>query len=196
MTIKTDKDAVAIISGKLGQRSLVLVGLMGAGKSAIGRKVATRLNMPFVDADAEIEKAAKQTVADIFANYGEEEFRRLEERVIARLLTEGPQVLATGGGAYMNADTRAAIGAGGVSLWLSADIDLLMARVSKKATRPLLQKPNPRRIMQELIDARYPIYAQADMTVQSRDVTKDEMATLVINAIAAHLSAQPSAESH
>lgn len=196
MTIKTDKDAVATISGKLGQRSLVLVGLMGAGKSAIGRKVATRLNMPFVDADAEIEKAAKQTVADIFANYGEEEFRRLEERVIARLLTEGPQVLATGGGAYMNADTRAAIRAGGVSLWLSADIDLLMARVSKKATRPLLQKPNPRGIMQELIDARYPIYAQADMTVQSRDVTKDEMATLVINAIAAHLSAQPSAESH
>lgn len=196
MTIKTDKDAVATISGKLGQRSLVLVGLMGAGKSAIGRKVATRLNMPFVDADAEIEKAAKQTVADIFANYGEEEFRRLEERVIARLLTEGPQVLATGGGAYMNADTRAAIRAGGMSLWLSADIDLLMARVSKKATRPLLQKPNPRGIMQELIDARYPIYAQADMTVQSRDVTKDEMATLVINAIAAHLSAQPSAESH
>lgn len=188
MTIKTDKDAVATIGEQLGQQSLVLVGLMGAGKSAIGRKVATRLNLPFVDADTEIEKAAKQSVADIFANYGEEEFRRLEERVIARLLGEGPQVLATGGGAYMNADTRAAISAHGICVWLSADIDLLMARVSKKTTRPLLQKPNPRGIMQGLIEERYPVYAQADLTVQSRDVTKDEMATLVINAIAAFMS--------
>lgn len=196
MTIKTDKDAVATIAAKLGQRSLVLVGLMGAGKSAIGRKVATRLNLPFVDADSEIEKAAKQSVADIFTNYGEDEFRRLEERVIARLLTEGPQVLATGGGAYMNTDTQAAIAAGGVSLWLSADLDLLMARVSKKATRPLLQKPNPRAIMQTLIDTRYPVYAKADITLQSRDITKDEMATLVINAFAAHLTDAETATDH
>lgn len=191
MTIKTDKDAVSSITEKLDQRSLVLVGLMGAGKSAIGRKVATRLNMPFVDADTEIEKAAKLSVADIFSKYGEEEFRRLEERVIARLLTKGPQVLATGGGAYMNDETRAAIAKGAVSMWLSADLDLLMARVSKKATRPLLQKPNPRGIMQGLIDARYPVYAHADITVQSRDITKDEMATLVINAFAAYLLSQP-----
>lgn len=187
MTIKTNKDAVSTITDRLEHRSLVLVGLMGAGKSAIGRKVATRLSIPFVDADVEIEKAAKQSVADIFANYGEEEFRRLEERVIARLLSEGPQVLATGGGAYMNDETRGAIKNNGVSLWLSADLDLLMERVSKKTTRPLLQKPNPRAIMQDLIDIRYPVYAQADITVQSRDVSKDQMATIVINAIADHL---------
>jgi len=175
------------VADRLNGRPVVLIGLMGAGKSAIGRKLAARLELPFIDADHEIEEAASMSVADIFEHYGEAEFRRLEASVMTRLLGAGATVLATGGGAFMNADTRAAIGAAGVSVWLSADLDLLMARVSRKATRPLLRAPDPRAVMQKLMDERYPVYATADVTVISRDVGKDEMADTVVEALHYHL---------
>ena len=188
-------DIAAQVVTRLGQRSIVLIGLMGAGKSAIGRKLAARLGLPFVDADHEIEGAAHMTVADIFECYGEPEFRRLEASVMARLLSDGASVLATGAGAFMNVDTRALIIEAGVSVWLSADNNLLMARVSRKSTRPLLKAPDPRGVMQKLMDERYPVYSTADVTVVSRDVGKDEMADAVVKALHAHLAEQdPAAE--
>lgn len=186
MTEKSPDPAKQVVA-RLDGRPIVLIGLMGAGKSAIGRKLAAQLDLPFIDADHEIEEAASMSIADIFEHYGEAEFRRLEASVMTRLLGAGATVLATGGGAFMNADTRAAIGKAGVSVWLSADIDLLMARVSRKATRPLLKAPDPRAVMQKLMDERYPVYATADVTVISRDVGKDEMAGTVVNALHDHL---------
>lgn len=161
------------LSAKLGNRSIVLVGLMGAGKTAIGRLLAKRLHLPFVDADQEIEKAAGMSVSDIFARNGEAYFRDGERRVIERLLQAGPQVLATGGGAFMNEETRAVIGQRGVSLWLKAELDVLMARVARKNNRPLLHTDDPRAVMQKLLDARYPVYALADCTIVSRDVAQN-----------------------
>ncbi len=189
MTKTAHTEQSDIIRERLGQQSITLVGLMGAGKSVIGRKVASRLRIPFVDADAEIEKAAKMTVAEIFAEYGEPEFRRLETSVIKRILENGPQVLATGGGAFMDEATRETVKQSGFSLWLSADIDLLMERVSKKTTRPLLKKPNPRGIMLDLIEERYPIYALADIEVASQDISKDAMTDLVVAALEEHINA-------
>jgi shikimate kinase len=186
MTEKSPDPAKQVVA-RLDGRPIVLIGLMGAGKSAIGRKLAAQLELPFIDADHEIEEAASMSIADIFEHYGEAEFRRLEASVMTRLLGAGATVLATGGGAFMNADTRAAIGAAGVSVWLSADLDLLMARVSRKATRPLLKAPDPRAVMQKLMDERYPVYATADVTVISRDVGKEEMADMVVNALHDHL---------
>lgn len=177
-------DEINLIRDFLGSRSITLVGLMGAGKSVIGRKIATLLDVPFVDGDTEIETAAKMPVAEIFESYGEPEFRRLEASVIKRVLEKGPQILATGGGAFMNAETRSEIHQNGISLWLSADIDLLMHRVSKKTTRPLLKNPDPRGVMLKLMEERYPIYAQADIEVTSQDVTKDRMAAIVITELA------------
>lgn len=168
----------------LGQRSIVLVGLMGAGKSAVGRKVAAMLDLPFVDADTEIETVSKMTIADLFAQYGEPEFRALEKRVVSRLLKTGPRVLATGGGAFINDQTRQTIGHRGVSVWLSADLDLLMDRVSRRSNRPLLRNADPRGVMQGLMEQRYPVYAKADIEVQSRDIPKEEMAANVIAAVA------------
>jgi len=185
-----DTQADTTIRTMLGQQSLVLVGLMGAGKSAIGRKVASRLDLPFVDADTEIEKAAKQTIPEIFDTYGEDEFRRVEQRVIERLMGEGPQVLATGGGAFMNEQTRACIRRDGISIWLSAKIDLLMERVSRKANRPLLKNPDPRGVMISLIEQRYPIYAKADIEVPSKNISKDEMAGRVIDSLARHFASK------
>ena len=181
-------DIAAQVNAGLGDRPIVLIGLMGAGKSAIGRKLAGQLGLPFIDADHEIETAASMSVADIFETYGEPEFRRLEASVMVRLLTGGRSVLATGGGAFMNADTRNAIAASAVSVWLSADIDMLMARVVRKATRPLLKTPDPRAVMQRLMDERYPVYATADITVSSRDISKEEMAGTVAAALHAHLT--------
>lgn len=181
-------DMAGEVAASLDGRPIVLIGMMGAGKSAIGRKLAARLDWPFVDADHEIETAANMSIPDIFEAYGEPEFRRLEASVMARLLDAGPSVLATGGGAFMNADTRAAIAASAVSVWLSADIDLLMARVARKSTRPLLKAPDPRAVMQKLIDERYPVYARADVTVASRDASKEEMAQTVIEALHDHLA--------
>jgi shikimate kinase len=181
--------ATAILS-LLGSRSIVLVGMMGVGKSSIGRRLAARLGVPFVDADAEIEKAAGMSIADIFARHGEADFRSGEARVIARLLDGGPQVLATGGGAVMNADTRAAIKAKGVSIWLSAELDVLMRRINKrKNDRPMLQTADPAATLRELLVAREPFYAQADLTVQSREVPHDAIVSEIMTALAAFLNA-------
>ena len=183
-----EPSATAILS-LLGSRSIVLVGMMGVGKSSIGRRLAARLGVPFVDADAEIEKAAGMSIADIFARHGEADFRSGEARVIARLLDGGPQVLATGGGAVMNADTRAAIKAKGVSIWLSAEFEVLMRRINKrKNERPLLQTADPAATLRELLVAREPVYAQADLTVQSREVPHDAIVVEIMMALAAFLN--------
>jgi len=171
----------------LGTRSIVLIGLMGAGKSAIGRRLAKRLGLPFVDADKEIETAAGKSINEIFADHGEDYFRDGERRVIARLLSNGPIVLATGGGAYMNAETRAEVAEKGVSIWLKADLDVLMERVSRRDTRPLLRAGDPREIMQRLIDERYPVYAGADITIESRNVPHEIVVEQIVDAIDAHV---------
>ena len=169
----------------LGTRSVVLVGMMGAGKSSIGRRLATRLNIPFVDADSEIEKAAGMSIPDIFATRGEPDFRAGEARVIARLLDGGPQVLATGGGAFMNPDTRAAIAAKGLSIWLNADFETLMRRIKRRHDRPLLHTDDPAATLQQLIDVRYPVYGLADFTVQSREVPHDKIVDEIVAVLAA-----------
>ena len=168
----------------LGSRAIVLVGLMGAGKTSVGRRLAEKLNLPFVDADHEIAVAAGKSIPEIFADHGEDYFREGERRVIARLLEDGAQVLATGGGAYMNSETRERIRDHGISIWLKADLDLLLKRVSKRNDRPLLQQDDPAKVLQRLIDTRYPVYATADVTVESRDVQHGQMVNEVIKAIA------------
>lgn len=178
-------DGMRWVRDAMGRRSLVLVGLMGAGKSAIGRRLAGRLDIPFVDADQEIEKAAGQTVKEIFAQHGEACFREGERRVIGRLLNAGPQVIATGGGAFMNAELRAEIGRKGVSIWLKADIDVLMERVSRRDSRPLLNAGDPRAIMESLMAQRYPVYAAADITVTSRDVPHEVIVDEILEAFSA-----------
>jgi shikimate kinase len=168
----------------LGSRNLVFVGLMGAGKSAIGRLVAQMMDIPFVDSDHEIERVSRMSIAELFSAYGETEFRALEERVITRLLKTGPRVLSTGGGAFMNEATRARLLKSGLSVWLKADLDVLWMRVSKRDTRPLLKTENPRQTLSDLLDERYPVYALADVTVQSRDEVKETIAAETIAAIA------------
>ena len=168
----------------LGGRAIVLVGLMGAGKTSVGRRLAEKLNLPFVDADHEIALAAGKSIPEIFADHGEDYFREGERRVIARLLEDGAQVLATGGGAYMNSETRESIRDHGISIWLKADLDLLLKRVSKRNDRPLLQQEDPARVLQRLMDTRYPVYATADVTVESRDVQHGQMVNEVIKALA------------
>ena len=167
----------------LGARSIVLVGLMGAGKSTVGRRVAGRLGLMFKDADAEIEAAASLSIADLFALYGEASFRDGEERVIARLLRQGPMVLATGGGAFMRETTRARIAGTGISVWLRAELDVLMRRVRKRATRPLLQTDDPEETMRGLMALRYPVYALADVVVPSREVSHDRVVEDVLEAL-------------
>ena len=177
------------VHDRLGPRSVVLVGLMGAGKSAVGRKLAALLDLPFIDADAEIESVSNMTIPELFEHYGEPEFRALEQRVIARLLKSGPQVLATGGGAFINETTREAIRRDAVSVWLSADLDLLMERVSRRQNRPLLRAPDPRAVMQKLISERYPVYRLANIEVRSQDISKEEMAANVAAGLADFLQA-------
>ncbi len=180
--------AAATILAGLRRRSIVLVGMMGVGKSSVGRRLAARLGIPFVDADTEIERAAGMSISDVFARHGEADFRSGEARVIARLLESGPQVLATGGGAVMNPDTRALIKAKGVSIWLGADFELLMRRINKrKNERPLLQTADPAATLRALLAERDPIYAQADITVQSRDVAHDAIVADILAALAAFL---------
>jgi shikimate kinase len=182
--------AVAGLLDRLGARSIVLVGMMGAGKSSIGRRLASRLNIPFVDADTEIERAAGMSIADIFARHGEADFRSGEARVIARLLDGGPQVLATGGGAVMNADTRAAIKAKGVSIWLTAEVDVLMRRIHKrKHERPMLQAADPAARLRELLAQREPVYGLSDLTVQSREVPHEAIVTEIVAALGDFLDA-------
>ena len=177
----------AAIKAMLGKRSIVLVGLMGAGKSTIGKRVAQMLGVNFIDADSEIEAVSRMTIPELFESYGEAEFRDLERRVIRRILRTGPRVLATGGGAYMNEQTRKTIARAGISVWLKADIDTLMDRVSRKGNRPLLKTADPRATMQNLMDLRYPVYAQAQITIHSREEKKEVMAGEVVDALAAML---------
>jgi shikimate kinase len=186
------KEAVPTAAGEtiaraLGPRSIVLVGMMGSGKSSIGRKLGLRLGVPFVDADTEIEAAAGMTIPDIFASHGEPYVRAGEARVIARLLDGGPQVLATGGGAFMNPDTRALIRTKGVSVWLNAEFDVLMRRLRRRADRPLLQTPDPGATLTRLMEERSPVYAGADLTVLSRDVPHETITAEIIDALAQHL---------
>ena len=169
---------------RLGNRPIVLVGLMGAGKTSVGRRLADKLGIPFVDADHEIEAAAGKKITEIFADHGEAYFREGERRVIQRLIANGAQVLATGGGAYMNDETRARIQDSGISVWLRAELPLLMKRVLKRHDRPLLKNDDPEEVMRNLIDKRYPVYALADVTVESRDVQHGQMVNDVIRALA------------
>ena len=186
---------VAAIRAALQCRSVVLVGMMGVGKSSIGRRLAARLGMPFVDADTEIEKAAGMSIPDIFARHGEPDFRSGEARVIARLLDAGPQVLATGGGAFMNEATRGAIKTKGVSIWLSAEFDVLVRRVAKrKNDRPMLQTDDPAETLRQLLKVREPVYALADIAVQSRDTAHDSIVDEIVEALAAHLQVTAPAE--
>jgi shikimate kinase len=185
---------VETVKQLLDGRSIVLVGLMGAGKSTIGRRLAQKLNLAFVDADAEIEQAAGKSVQDIFRDHGEASFREGERRVIARLLESGPQVLATGGGAFMNEETRNEISRRGIAVWLKADIELLMKRVRRRDNRPLLKADNPEEVMQTLIEQRYPVYGRADIIVESRDVPHSSIVSDVIRALAAYQRAQKAAE--
>jgi shikimate kinase len=171
-------------AGLQPRRSIVLVGLMGAGKTKIGRRLAARLNLPFFDSDEEIEAAARETIEEIFANRGEAMFRDGERRVIARLLQGPVHVLATGGGAFMDLATRQIITARGVSVWLRAELDVLFARVSRRSNRPLLKTPDPRAVLAELIERRHPIYAEADVTIDSGDGPPDATATRAITALA------------
>ena len=187
---------LAEIRAGLGGRSIVLIGLMGAGKTALGRRLAARLDLPFVDADTEIEEAAGATISEIFAEHGEPYFRQGERKVIARLLLEAPQVLSTGGGAYMNEETRANIKERGVSVWLKADLRVLMKRVARRDHRPLLAGADPEAVMRKLINARYPVYAEADITVESRDVPHEVIVDAVIDALGVKLGckAKPAAQ--
>jgi shikimate kinase len=178
----------------LGARSIVLVGMMGAGKSSIGRRLAARLGLPFVDADTEIEAAAGMSIPDMFETHGEPYFRSGEARVIARLLEHGPQVLATGGGAFMNEQTRALVRHKGVSVWLRADFDVLMRRIKRRTDRPLLQTSDPAATLEKLIAERYPVYGEADVTVFSREVPHDTIVDEIVTAVAAKLGAPHRAE--
>jgi len=165
-------------------RTIVLVGLMGAGKTKIGRRIAAKLDLPFFDSDEEIEAAAGETIEEIFRNRGEAAFRDGERRVIARLLTGSTHVLSTGGGAFMDAQTRRIITQRGVSIWLRADLDVLFARVSRRSNRPLLKAPDPRAVLAELIERRHPVYAQADITIDSGDGPADATVGRAITALA------------
>ncbi|MEW6766489.1 MAG: shikimate kinase [Pseudomonadota bacterium] len=178
----------AAIVAALGARSIVLVGMMGAGKSTIGRRLAARLHVPFLDADHEIEAAhAGMTISEIFAVHGEPYFRDGEARVIARLLDGGPSVLATGGGAFMREETRNRIRDKGVSIWLDVEGDVILRRVKRRADRPLLQTADPAATIEKLIAERSPVYRLADLTIASRDVVHEKIVDECIDGLCAFL---------
>jgi shikimate kinase len=179
---------VAALVAKLGNRTIVLVGMMGAGKSSIGRRLASEFNLPFVDADTEIETAAGMSIPEIFEAHGEPYFRSGEARVIARLLDSGPQVLASGGGAFINPQTRALIRARGISVWLKADLDVLLRRIKRRSDRPLLKTDDPEQTLRQLIAERYPIYAEADVTIHSRDVSHDAIVADIVAGLTERLA--------
>ena len=179
----------AEITAALGGRSIVLVGMMGAGKSTIGRRLGARLRLPFLDADIEIEAAACMSIPEIFETRGEPYFRDGEARVIARLLDSGPAVIATGGGAFMREETRNRIREKAVSLWLKADVDTIMKRVKRRADRPLLRTEDPAATVARLLEAREPVYQSADLTIASRDVPHDRIVDECIDALRARLCA-------
>jgi shikimate kinase len=185
----------ADITSALGGRSVVLVGMMGAGKSTIGRRLAARLRLPFLDADIEIEAAAGMSIPDIFETHGEPHFRDGEARVIARLLDGGPAVIATGGGAFMREETRNRIRDKAVSIWLKADVDVIMKRVRRRADRPLLQTEDPVATVSRLLEQREPVYRTADLTIASRDVPHDRVVDECVEALRARLcGSEPSAQ--
>jgi len=178
--------AAALLSA-LGHRSIVLVGMPGAGKSALGRRLAAKLALPFVDADAEIEKAAGMSIPEIFTAHGEPYFRAGEARVIARLLEHGPQVLATGGGAFMNPETRALLRSKGITVWLKAEFEVLMRRIKRRADRPLLKTDDPAATLKALIEQREPVYREADVVVCSRDEPHETIVEEIVAAVHARL---------
>lgn len=180
-----------LAEGLVLPRTVALVGLMGAGKTTIGRRLAAALKLPFVDADHEIERAAGQTVAEIFAEHGEAEFRRGERRVIARLLDDPTHVLATGGGAFINPNTRALMKERAISIWLKAPLDVLMRRVARRDDRPLLKEDDPQAVMTKLMEERYPIYAEADLTVESVNSPHNAAVAEIIAALRAYVGAKP-----
>ncbi len=184
-TTRVSGATAGLLKERLGQRSLVLVGLMGCGKSSVGRRLATVLDLPFVDADDEIERAAGKTIPEIFEAHGEAYFREGERKVIARLLKSGPQVLATGGGAWMSAETRERVAADGISIWLRAELGILMRRVARRDNRPLLKTVDPEARMRALMTERYPVYAEAEVTVDSREVPHDVIVDEIVRALMA-----------
>lgn len=189
---RPEDERFAKLVRRLGTRSIVLVGMMGSGKTTVGRRLAARLQLSFVDADVEIERAAGQTIPEIFAEHGEPYFRDGERRVILRLLNEPPHVLATGGGAFMNTETRAAIRAKAISIWLNANFDVLAQRLKRKSNRPLLDNPDPEATIRRLLSERNPIYAEADIAVTSRDVSHDVVTDEIIAAIEHYFSIKAS----
>lgn len=176
-------DHNATLTAALGRRSIVMLGMMGAGKSSIGKRLAARLGIPFVDADTAIEEAAGMSVTDIFEAHGEPSFRSGEARVIARLLENGPQVLATGGGAFENPETRARIHEKGISIWLKADMEVLLRRVKRRDNRPLLKNDDPAATLTALLAAREPFYSEANLTVVSRDVPHEIIVEEIITLL-------------
>ena len=183
--VQTSQEAE--ITAALGTRSVVLVGMMGAGKSTIGRRLAARLRLPFLDADTEIEAAAGMSIPDIFETHGEPHFRDGEARVIARLLDGGPSVLATGGGAFLREETRERIRRKAISVWLKADVDTIMRRVRRRSDRPLLQTADPTGTVERLVGEREPFYQAADLTIASREVPHDKIVDECIEALHARL---------
>jgi len=181
----------ADITTALGTRSVVLVGMMGAGKSTIGRRLASRLRLPFLDADTEIEAAAGMSIPDIFESHGEAHFRDGEARVIARLLDNGPVILATGGGAFLREETRNRISDKAVSIWLKAEADIIMRRVKRRADRPLLKTVDPAGTVERLIGEREPFYQHADLTIWSRDVPHEKIVDECIEALHLRLCGAP-----
>ena len=179
----------AAIVAALGPRSVVLIGMMGAGKSTVGRRLALRLRLPFIDADTEIEAAAAMSIPEIFEQHGEPHFRDGEARVISRLLSGGPLVLATGGGAYLREQTRQRIAQAGVSMWLKAEADVILRRVKRRADRPLLQTADPAAVIARLIGERHPLYEQSDIMIDSRDVPHETIVDESMAALHAHLTA-------
>ncbi|MEE9314438.1 MAG: shikimate kinase [Rhizobiaceae bacterium] len=182
-------DRSSTIRRALGGRSIVLVGIMGVGKSTIGKRLSQYLDIEFVDADKEIEKAAGMSVQDIFEQFGEEAFRSGEKKVIKRLIGDGQKILATGGGAFMNEDVRADVSEAGVSVWLTADLDILMKRVQRRADRPLLKTEDPEATMKALLDERNPVYALSDIHIESRTVSRDVIVAEVVDLLAEKLPA-------
>ena len=178
----------------LENTNIVLVGLMGAGKTSVGKRLAARLSLPFFDADHEIEAAAGMSVSDIFDACGEEHFRAAEKRTVAGLLSGTGHVVATGGGAFMAPETRSLIARRAVSVWLKAELEVLLRRVSRRETRPLLATGDPRAILEALIETRYPVYALADLTVESTDAPHAVMVDRVVGALCAHMAAGSSVE--
>ena len=177
----------------LQKRSIILVGMMGSGKSSIGRRLAAALDLPFVDADAEIEQAAGMTIQDMFAVHGEPYFREGEERVIRRILQSGPQVLSTGGGAVASPRTRAAIASSGISLWLDAPVTLLLQRVLRRDNRPLLKTDDPRAVLERLLSERRPFYARADLKIESRDAPHEAVVDEILALLSSYLAGQEQA---